>query len=523
MISITKNSEPKSSIINASWNIGWTVWSTIINFVMTPILINHIGDSHYGTYVLLTSISGILGIFNLGLGEATLRYVAFYYSKDDLNGINRVVGSTFLVYCVSGLLGFVVLFIGAPQLVQYLAIDSNDIQLIIKLLQITAFSFCLNLINGVLDAIPKAMQRYDINTKVVIFQSFLMFIGNLIILFSNRGIFELVLWSSASVLIIIFINYVVAKRLIPGLKLYPTFSKDGIKEVFGYGFFSMLTSILSLIWGQADRLLLGSLVSSSSVAYLSVPQSMAMRGSSAIGNAGSVLFPKFAVITDNQERKKIYLDATWLLLTATVTIFVPFTVLFPKFLILWVGPEFAAKSAFIGQLIAFSCIPRGAFVPYDSLFKGIGKPKYLTLLYLLTGITSLATNLLLIPKFGLAGAGYSYLITLVWGFITVILTWIKIFDESTIKPLLRAVCAPIIEGLLLLPILSFVNNAIGDIGWIKIFGTMLLFMLVVFLVLVGLDYLFGKKNWHFRPVFNYIHTIVSTLIRRFSPKGQQIE
>lgn len=516
-------SKPKSTISNAVWNIGWTVWSTVVTFILTPLLISHIGDSNYGIYILLTSISGILGILNLGLGEATLRYVAFYYGKNDLQGINRVIGSTYLVYCISGLIGFIALFLGASQLVKLIALNSNDFHLVIILIQISAFGFILNLINGVLDAIPKAMQRYDINTKVVIFQSFLVFVGNLILLFAKRGILELVLWSAISVLIIISINFIVAKRLIPGVKLYPNFSKEGIKEVFGYGFFSMLTSILSLVWGQADRLLLGTLVSSSSVAYLSVPQSIAMRGSTAIGNAGSVLFPKFAANTNNEERKKLYLDATWLLLLATLIIFIPLTILFPKLLFLWVGQEFASKSAMIGQIIALSCMVRGAFIPYDSLFKGIGKPKYLSLLYMLTGMTSLITNLLLIPKFGLRGAGYSYLFTLFWGFLTIVFAWTRVLKEKTIKPLIRAVLFPVIAGVLFLPVFYLISNAIGVMSWFKIIGVMIIFMFIVFICIVGLDYLLGRKDWHFRPVLNYLRKFTDSVTNKFIAQRNSIK
>jgi len=42
------------------------------------------------------TISGMLGLANLGLGEATLRYVAHYAAQEDLTGINRVLRATFL-------------------------------------------------------------------------------------------------------------------------------------------------------------------------------------------------------------------------------------------------------------------------------------------------------------------------------------------------------------------------------------------------------------------------------------------
>jgi hypothetical protein len=81
--------------------------------------------------------------------------------------------------------------------------------------------------------------------------------------------------------------------------------------------------------------------------------------------------------------------ASWVMLRLTIIIFVPMTVLTPDFLRLWNNAEFAKKSAFVGQIIAASGMIRGAYIAYESLFKEIGKPKYLTQMVLVTSLTSL--------------------------------------------------------------------------------------------------------------------------------------
>ena len=108
------------------------------------------------------------------------------------------------------------------------------------------------------------------------------------------------------------------------------------------------------------------------------------------------------------------------MLCATIIIFVPLTVLFPDFLRLWINPEFARKGAWVGQLIAFSCIFRGAFIPYFGLLGGLGKPQYISYISIAVGLTSLTVNLILIPMFGLSGAGYAYIVEISWSFAAIV-------------------------------------------------------------------------------------------------------
>lgn len=71
----------KSLKYNAFWNILSNVLNILLLFILTPIITKGLGDAQYGIYIILGTIGGALSIINLGLGEATLRYVAFYYSK----------------------------------------------------------------------------------------------------------------------------------------------------------------------------------------------------------------------------------------------------------------------------------------------------------------------------------------------------------------------------------------------------------------------------------------------------------
>ena len=211
--------KPKSLASNTTWNIFSAVWSTVVTFFLTPFLISHLGTDHYGLFILIMTVSGLMGIMNLGLGEATLRYVAYYYGRDDLTGINRVVSATFSVYILTGLIGWTVLFLGASGVANLLALPAAEHELGVRLIRLAAVNFSLGLIFSAFGTIPQALQRYDISTKVNIAQSLFNVSGIVIILMNGLGIYEIVIWSIASSLFKQVINICVAKELIPEIRL----------------------------------------------------------------------------------------------------------------------------------------------------------------------------------------------------------------------------------------------------------------------------------------------------------------
>jgi O-antigen/teichoic acid export membrane protein len=486
-------SKPKSLTSNAVWSIFLTIWQTGVTFILTPLLVAKIGTDHYGLFVLLMTISGFMGIMNLGLGDATLRFVAHYYGKNDLEGINRVVSATFSVFILTGFLAWALLFWGAPTMVGLLSVAPAEKSLTVNLLQLVSISVGLGFVGSAFSSIPRALQRYDISSRVQVAQSIFQAGGTVTILILSPGIHELVLWSVATALFTQILNVVIAKRLIPRIRLWPSPNRRGLKEVFGYGIYSFINHVLILVWGQADRLILGALVSPAAVAYLSVPQQLSFRGSMAVGSAGAALFPKFSAMSEHDQKEKIFLDSTWVLLCATIIIFVPLTALFPDFLRLWINPEFAKKSAWIGQVIAFGFIVRGASVPYASLFQGIGKPQYLSALFFATALTSLFMNLMLIPRFGLSGAGYAYLATTFWGFFAIWFAWTRVLSEKSMRPLLRAVVVPIALGYMALAVLVLLRARCPDPGWLGFSGMGLFAVIFTATVIFCAELLLGGK------------------------------
>jgi len=457
---------------NVLWNVGGTVWSAAVLFVMSPFLIHRIGVEDYGIYLLLASITGALGLLNLGLSEATLRFVAYYYSKDDLAGVSRVLTSTLFVYALLGTIAAVALFCGASWLNQWFKLGAHRVGLMPFLLRLTAVTFWLRFIAGPFFAVPQALLRYDVSTGITVAESLVRVAGQVGLVLKGGGLVALVAWNLVVGVVFLFMTGGVALAMVPGLRIVAIPSLDGLREVFGYGLYAFLAQLVGMIWRYADRVLLAAFVGVGAVAQFAVPQQLVLRVLGLASAAAAVLMPKFSACDKQSDLKSMYLHSTNVLLSVSVSIFVPLAVLMPDFLKLWVSSDFALVSGYVGTVLAASCLVRGAFMPYEALFRGLGKPQYYLVVVALASGTVLLADVALIPHVGIAGAAYAYAIAPVWGFGAIVFVWMRVFRCNDVRQLVAQVFGRMGVGACLLLLMIALRGALGPITcWTGLVGT----------------------------------------------------
>lgn len=490
-------------ISNSMWSMSSSVWSMAVAFFLTPFLISKIGIDQYGLYMLVMSISGLLGVANLGLGEATLRYVSIFHREKDIDGVNRVIGSTLLIYSLIGLIIAILFYFFSGLIASWLNIKASDLKLVISILRITAFSFGLSFVTSVYGVIPQALMRFDITTKVAIVQSFFQVVGTVTLLYLNYGLYEIVLWGLVTTFFIEITNIVVAKRLIPKMTLIPKFSKAGLSEIFSYGMFSSVNGLVTIFSAQIDRILLATFVSPAAVAAYSMPKQILDRATNLTASASSVLLPKISSLSDIEQIKSLYKTSTWLLMTFSMSIFMPGIVFLPKFIGVWINPEIAETSKLLTQLLCINFAFRGISEPYFAVLKGTGNIRYLSLIFICTNLLGIILAFPFLYYFEINGAGYRA-ITLVWISIP-ISCWVlyRFLKDRSILNYLFYVLSSFFVSFIIITILLFIENFFNSFGLIPI-------LLLWGATSVLITFLSFKVEKYF---FNYLN---------FSPKDRLI-
>ena len=78
-------------------NIGsnWVLIALTIaaTYFMTPFIIRTLGQDGYGTWTLITAMTGYMNLLALGVPMASVRYLAQDVAQRDLEQMNRTIGT----------------------------------------------------------------------------------------------------------------------------------------------------------------------------------------------------------------------------------------------------------------------------------------------------------------------------------------------------------------------------------------------------------------------------------------------
>lgn len=488
------DSQPKSAMTNALWNTLGTLFSIATSFVVAPVLIRNLGTAQYGLLLLLGSIIGLLGLMNFGLGEATLRYVAHYYGCRDSVGVNRVFGSTLSFYVVVATLAAAVLLTAAPVIVTWLSISPDQRAQAIGPLRLAGLVFSAGVLTSAYAVIPLALQRYDIGSKINMSVNLVRNTGYIALAATGAGLSRLLMFDLGLGGAVLLWRMIVAKRLLPDLNLRPSFSLAGIKEIIGFSIFSFLTWSVHTMHRESGKVLLGRISGMEPVAYLGTPDSIAQRIHLVISSSSEALVPHFSANRDSKASERLFWNATWSALVMSLLLFIPFVVLVPDFLRLWINPQFSKESGFVGQLLGVYLVSQGAFAPVATYYRGIGKPWFVTVVISFALAITGTLCIGLIPAYGVTGSGYAYLAGSAAPFAGVVAGGLYAFGSSGATKLLRIVAYPSVAGVALCLCGLMVRGRFDDLNWIGLvsFGSVML--LVNSMALVGIDLLLGGDD-----------------------------
>lgn len=500
----TRDAAARGAVANAGWNAFSTMWSIAISFLIAPLLIHNMGTDQYGILLLIWSVTGILGLVGFGFGEATLRYMAMYFGKRDLAGVGRVIGATLTFYAAVCSVVCLVLFAGAPMLAGAFNIPEGERTTVTWLLRLAAVVFAFRVLSLSYGAVPMALHRYDVSSKVSIVQSVVRSAGYIALAIAGFGIGHIVVWDAVVQGGTLLAQIAIARRIAPGVTLMPSMSFSGLREIVGFSVFSFLTYAFHMMQREAGKLVLGVQAGPAPVAYLATPDNVAQRLHMVVASGSETLMPRFSANPDPESTRAIFRYGSWSSLAVSLMLLVPFTILLPDFLALWISPEFARESAVVGQLVACSYISQGAYAPTATYFRGSGRPGVVTAVIAFAGIVTLAGSALMIPRYGVIGAGYAYLLGSVPAAIGFAHGWFHLLGRTSLPDFLRLICLPLAMSAISAAAGIAMRAQVGAVGWMEL----LVLGAIVFglgaALIISADFIASRQNAPSRQFFDGI-------------------
>lgn len=378
----------------------------IISFVLFPFIVSHAGKELYGIYLLLMTMSGYFGTFDLGVGSALQKYVPEYIGKNDTEGLYSIINASFSFFVILGLIGGIVLyFFGFWGVILFKINPSNEI-IMRNLFWIFAIAAIFHWPLQTFKGVVQGLQRYDwLAGMEAFFQIFYLF-GVYFLIQRGFGIISISILFQSLVIGTDFVFFLISLYYLKGLRLkFPYFPRGIFKKIFSFSIYVFLGGIAGMIILNVDDLVIGAFVSVAAISIYKVSYAMqnVIRGiNGMIGTPLLTLCAEMEGANEYEKQRQLLLKGTRytvLLLLPMISIAIIFS---EPFILSWVGEGFREAILPAQTLLFFWIFNVIMQTGSGSLAaKGIVRP--VLWISIATAIFNLVLSLILVKFLGIFG------------------------------------------------------------------------------------------------------------------------
>lgn len=294
----------KTLIKNSSYNLISYAYLAVASLISIPIILNSLGGELYGSYILFNGIVLVAATFDLGLSQATIRWLSLP-KINQATRVNTWKTSLFFFYILAVLLSLTTFILLRFFLIDLPAFTPINPDQYLLATVIASGIVLINHLNIAFLTIPQAHQRFDIyNTRTIIVGTANTLItawlstktDNIAVLLGLQFIFHL----SAFITLLSY-----SRHQLGANPLIPKLHKQLSKELLGFGGKNFVTNIANQIRVQFSNFILGGLIGPVAVTAFSIPQNLIIKAAGAISQVTLAFFPLSTSLTSPERFPKL--------------------------------------------------------------------------------------------------------------------------------------------------------------------------------------------------------------------------
>jgi O-antigen/teichoic acid export membrane protein len=414
--SLSTPSQTKLIFQNVSVNYLVTGAELLIGVFMLPFNVAYLGQSAYGLWILVASVTVYFSVFDMGYGMAQVRSAAKYRATGDTAALNETTSTIFFIFSVIGLVTFAIATAIAFNLDRVFPLTPAQAQTGRMVLLFISAYVALGFPVSVFGAIVNGFQRQYLNGVVAFITALTVAAVNVIVLLSGYGLVELVA-ATTSVRILSYVAYTLnAYRVFPALRIrLKYFSRERLREVTGLSVFFLIIDIANKLNYSTDTIVIGAFLGTSFVAIWAVAQRLIEIVQRITDQLNAVLFPVVVDSSTVQQRdrlQKILVQGTRLSLAMVVPIATVLGLTARPLIMIWVGPAFA-ESVNVIYILSIVVALRVGNATSAVILKGADRHKFLAFSNVSMAAGNLILSVVLVRVYGLIGVAIGTLVPVI--------------------------------------------------------------------------------------------------------------
>jgi len=326
------------------WSFGATLCGAIGSLVVTPVVLEALGASQFGLYVLVLSMTAYAGFFDFGMSWAAGRFFAEDYAAGDATRMVERFRTLSSFLSAIGLGSFVLALGIGPAVFRASGVPEGTP--VVLPLFLAAVSFALSLNVGLCAALLRACQRFEAAGQVATLGALLLPLGSYVIARGGGGLCALLAVNALVNAAGVLTAFVLARGFLRPVAPVVWWRTTYLREMAAFGGWTSISRFCMLIALQVDRLVVALVGSVAGLTYYAVPTGLAGRMNVLGGPLASLFFSRASLLdaqAANEDLARQHGMAARLLALAACAAAVPLLSIGGEFLRAWVGEEMAIQ------------------------------------------------------------------------------------------------------------------------------------------------------------------------------------
>ena len=399
-----------SALRNVLSNWAGFACSSITSFFLSPFVVHHLGNSGYGIWVFLGSLTGYLGLLNFGVRGAVTRYVARFHVEGNHQEASAVTSSALLIFVVAGMLSLLLALVCAAFVLPMFHV-SRDYQSAARVVVILGgVNIAVSLIFGVFGGVVAALHRFDLSNRIEIANSLLSAFVMVVVLLSGKGIIALAIVNVTFALAVGLAYTATAFQLYPALKIRVSYcDRAHLNLIFSFSVYAFLTQTAFNLIFYTDAVVIASFLSVGMVTFFAIAGNLMNYSRALIRGISTTVSPRASaleVIGRPQELQIFLLKALGFASLVMMPIAVTFLLRGSSFIRLWMGEQYGEQSGRVLWILAWALLFMASDQVAVSTMLGVGKQKLMAFVVLGEAICNLVLSVALVRPLGIYGVAW---------------------------------------------------------------------------------------------------------------------
>lgn len=392
----------------------------LTGLLYTPVMLQCLGQSEYGTYQLVYSVISYLSILSLGMTGAYNRFYYRYKTRNEEDNVAKLNGLFIVVFLFISLISVIcgIFMYNNIEMVLGDKLLEEEMELAGHLMIYMIFNMALTFPASVFDCYVSANEAFIFQKVLIILQGIMGPFVTLPLLFLGYGSVGAVFVTTFLTVLKFIVNVIYSTKNLKMRFRLGRIDWKLLKEIVGFSSFIVISQIVEIINWNIDNYLLGRMVGATSVAIYGVASqinNLYMQLSTAIS---SIFSPQINQIVsrndDGKELNALFIKVGRIQFTVLLFVLLEFGLIGKSFITLWVGTEYLDSFLITMVLIVPITVPLIQNVGIEIQYaKNMHRVR--AFVYLIVAILNVFISIGLIGKKGALGAAIGTSIALLLG------------------------------------------------------------------------------------------------------------